>query len=391
MEAGKCGFLCCYIHIFCVFERLRLCDVVQLYVDAAGIAAKQRRGNALCIVHRGDTVKLVIAGRAGNRLRRAGHVSVPLVKPPCAVAFICSGRKIVQIVCLVPERQTAGDLFVLQPGDPVDQSAGNTAVRHFRIFIDADLRDLRCIGGIVCCVVFCPVRLFPNILEIAHVRRKSIRGQASCIQLVPGNHIWHAVIVSTILDITGHALSVAELSTVCARVGACKRCMGIDLLDGLIVLFPCFIEISASWSAFIDRNIDNCLINIDFSEIVLRVFWRSVLLLPRVLPRNDSRADVVFQVIAILIDGCGHAEHTVVVAVVHHDLLTAAFQKCLRHVQRVAIRMLRTDGALRAKNFRFERDDGVRSGYILTADAVQETCGAVNDLTSVSLRVKIDT
>ena len=53
--------------------------------------------------------------------------------------------------------------------------------------------------------------------------------------------------------------------------------------------------------------------------------------------------------------------------------------------------MLRTDGALRAKNFRFERDDGVRSGYILTADAVQETCGAVNDLTSVSLRVKIDT
>ena len=115
-----------------------------------------------------------------------------------------------------------------------------------------------------------------------------------------------------------------------------------------------------------------------------------MLLLPCGLPRNNSRADVVFQVIAILIDGCGHAEHTVVVAVVHHDLLTAALQKCLRHVQRVAIRMLRTDGALRAKNFRFERDDGVRSGYILTADAVQETCGAVNDLTGVIRRVKID-
>ena len=208
---------------------------------------------------------------------------------------------------------------------------------------------------------------------------------------MPSNNVRHAVVVRTVLNISFHALSITELSTVCARVGACKRCMGIGVLDGLIVLFPCFIKISASWSAFIDRNIDNRLINIDFSEIVLRVGWRSVLLLPRVLPRNNSRADVVFQVIAILIDGCGHAEHTVVVAVVHHDLLAATLQKRLCNVQRIAIRMLRTDRALRAENFRFERNNGVRSRNILTADTVQETCGAVDDLAGVIRRVKIDT
>ena len=208
---------------------------------------------------------------------------------------------------------------------------------------------------------------------------------------MPSNNVRYAVVVRTVLNISFHALSSTKLSTVCARVGACKRCIGIGVLDSVIVLFPCFIEISASWSAFIDRDVDDCLINIDFSKIVFRAVRRSVFLLPCVFPRNDCRADVVFQIIAILLDGCGHAEHTVVVAVVHHDLLAATLQKRLCNVQRIAIRMLRTDRALRAENFRFERNNGVRSRNILTADTVQETCGAVDDLAGVIRRVKIDT
>ena len=289
----------------------------------------------------------------------------------------------------MPEGQTSCHLLIFDPGNPVDQTPRDSAVIHLGVFIKTDLGDLRDSRSTVCLIIFRPVSsVIPDIPEIIHMAGHV--AETFCLQFMPGIYVRHTVIIRAELHKCFFTLAAGITSVISPAIRACQRRVFIHRLNRVIKTFPCILEISSVRRSFIDRNVNNGLINIDLrANIVFRILGCPVLLFPFSLPRHNRRTDILSQIIAVLLYRSRNAKHTIVIAVVHLDLLSAAFQKCFRHIQGVPVGMFRSHRTFRYKNLGFQRHDGVRCRHILAADAIQESSRAVNNLSGIGGRIQI--
>ena len=407
MEAQIGGLFYCYIHPFGTFECISGSDILQINLNGAGIAAKNRSRQILFFIHSRQTIEFRIVGIGLHFLQRASHVAVPLENPPCSVAFIGAGSQVVQVVGLMVVGQSTGHALVFQSGHPVDHFTGHTAGPDIQILVDADLRQL---GDFLCssnCIVLCPVNtIVPDVLEVLHMVVDSI--QILGFQLVPADHIRQSVGIGTMLEVVQHTVThtdflavlvngcllvrppmiVVKLHAITAGVGANKGSLRVNRFDGIPINIPGLIEviiiiaiIQFGRRTFIDRNIDDGFVNVNGStNVIFRCFRCSVLFLPSFFPRHNGRADIILQNLCKLLRCGGNTKHTVIVADVHLDLPAAAFQERLGNIQRITIGMFRTDSALGDQNLGFQWHQRIGRRYILITDTIQETCGTMENL-----------
>ena len=407
MEAQIGGLFYCYIHPFGACECISGSDILQINLNGAGIAAKNRSRQILFFIHSRQTIEFRIVGIGLHFLQRASHVAVPLENPPCSVAFIGAGSQVVQVVGLMVVGQSTGHALVFQSGHPVDHFTGHTAGPDIQILVDADLRqlgDFRCSSNFK--VIFPVNTIVPDVLEVLHMVVDSI--QILGFQLVPADHIRQSVGIGTMLEVVQHTVThtdflavlvngcllvrppmiVVKLHAITAGVGANKGSLRVNRFDGIPINIPGLIEviiiiaiIQFGRRTFIDRNIDDGFVNVNGStNVIFRFFRCSVLFLPSVFPRHNGRADIILQNLCKLLRCGGNTKHTVIVADVHLDLPAAAFQERLGNIQRITIGMFRTDSALGDQNLGFQWHQRIGRRYILITDTIQETCGTMENL-----------
>ena len=149
---------------------------------------------------------------------------------------------------------------------------------------------------------------------------------------MPSHNIRHTVVVCTELNII-LKISARRSPTIFRIVGPCNFCIGISSFDNFVITLPCFKKVSFNRTALIDRDIDNRLVDINSGSNV--IFWSlgsTVLLLSGFFPGYNARAYILFQVAAILLNGRSRVHYTVIIAVVHLNLLAAALQESLSDV-----------------------------------------------------------
>ena len=125
-------------------------------------------------------------------------------------------------------------------------------------------------------------------------------------------------------------------------VRAAYRGVGIRFLNSVIVQLPRFIKCIMVIcdtclrihlrSAFIDRQINDCLININFAKLIFGSLGSSMILFPLFFPFNYGRYNYFLQIFSVLGVIRPRTKDGIIIAAIHLNHLPARFKKRFRNI-----------------------------------------------------------
>ena len=177
---------------------------------------------------------------------------------------------------------------------------------------------------------------------------------------MPCNDIRHTVIVRTVLYVI-FKIRIIKLRAIACTVWPRNGCIRVSLFDRVIVGFPGYVCAGCAYhrSPLIDGNINDGCVNVYPSKLVFGTLRRSVLPLPLLFPFIDMGSNDFLQHLGIVLVVGSNAKHSVVIAVVHHNLLAAAGEERFRHIQRISVGMFRPQSSLCSQHFGFQGHQGI--------------------------------
>ena len=371
METGVVRCLQLHMHHIRVFKRLCAGNVFQNNIAGSVYASEYYIGASLIVVQGSNSIIIILRCiGCGYREVLSGHIAIPFVQPPCAVSFVISRRKSVQIVGQMPERQTSGHIVLFKQSDPADQISGRRTLCICSVFIDNNLS--RCDIHTIFFRIFRseifllqPPVMIVFIAEIVKLPRA---------QIMPGDYIRHTVVLNTEFYVFFHYPVVITGKIQTGKTGFGRyTVLFIDIYNHIVHVFP-----EPEKAVPSGRNFPCLRIFIGTADPVrIRLVVQNVYHL--VL---DSFGDTFFRLhlqnIQILVRGTELIEpERIVIRHIDLKILAARIQKCLRHIQHISVGMLHSVGRFLHCRMGLQRCHRIRAGYPLGAQTVQPSGCAV--------------